>query len=338
MNTENDLLQICGKVPQTGAGLDSAQVLDLLSSCTIDLTSEVKEPEPLVCIGDNPVFTKGNISVIGGPAKSRKTFLIIHLASKFLDENMALSVLLIDTEMAKFHTVKSVKRIHRLVGWDEAINSDRLHVLCLRECSTEERVSLLTEALDRFNPSLVFIDGIRDMVKDFNDPRESSDMVNLLMKLSSSRDCHICSVLHENKIGGLLRGHLGTEIQNKSETVIKVSTSGLTSTVTPSYSRNLPFDEFNFQINADGLPELCEAEIETPRTDKLKELFKSLLAGTSSVSYTELSRRLQEKTSLKESAREKKIKKAVELEVIEKNKVGYYILKQHEQTEDILPF
>jgi len=333
---KSEFIQTLCNVPLVELSLDEKP--DLMDGCIIDLADDMPEPFPLISIGDVPLFTRGNISTIGGKAKSRKTFLIIHLASKFLDENLDLSVLLIDTEMSKFHTIKTARRIHRLTGWDEHINNARLHVLCLRENSPSERVDVLKQALTRFNPDIIFIDGIRDLVRDFNNPEESSDMVNLLMRLSSQSNCHICSVLHENKLGGQLRGHLGSEIINKSETVISVETTGMTTTVKPLFTRNMSFDEFHFQINSDSLPELCEAEIQAPNTEKMKDLFRSVLAGTSSIAYAELSRRLQEKTGTTDRTCEKKIKEGIEKGVIEKNKVGYYIMKQDEPIDDTLPF
>mgnify|MGYP007001916110 CR=1 FL=1 len=42
------------------------------------------------------------------------------------------------------------------------------------------------------------------------------------MGWSETKGIHIFTVLHENKIDNNVRGHIGTELQNKSETVISV--------------------------------------------------------------------------------------------------------------------
>ena len=54
------------------------------------------------------------------------------------------------------------------------------------------------------------------------------------------------------------RGHLGTELMNKSETVIKLTPDGNTSKVECHYARNRPFTSFDFLINDAALP--CRLE------------------------------------------------------------------------------
>lgn len=76
---------------------------------------------------------------------------------------------------------------------------------------------------------MVFLDGVRDIMHNFNDIRESSTIADLLMRLSSVYSCHICCVLYENKSDANAHGHAGTELQNKSETVIYVSKDAQTS-------------------------------------------------------------------------------------------------------------
>ncbi|OAV68378.1 hypothetical protein Barb4_02091 [Bacteroidales bacterium Barb4] len=269
-----------------------------IAACIIDLSEEVAEPDPVLGIGDIPVFSRGNISVIGGAAKSRKTFLVCHLAGMFLEGNASGTIVILDTEMARFHTMRTARRIHRIAGFDTNKNNSRLVVLSLREQSTEERTDVLKQVFAIWKPALVFVDGIRDLVKDFNSPDESSRMINLLMRLSSQYNCHICSVLHENKIGGQLRGHLGTEVVNKSETVIGVSVSDGISTVKPLFCRNRPFDEFHFTINVEGLPELCDEPVKPakhPKADKLKALFASVVPSASSISYSDLKQSIVDK-------------------------------------------
>jgi len=322
----------------TETNSDEVPEFDILGECEIDLSEEIPEPEPLLQIGDITLFSKGNISTIGGAAKSRKTFLIVFLTAKFLEENPDQSAMIYDTEMAKFHTIRTARRVHRLIGWEPKKNNKRLKVFSVREYNSDERIKALQQAIERYKPALVFVDGVRDLVKDFNSPDESSNIVNLLMKWSSLYECHICSVLHENKIGGQLRGHLGTEIVNKSETVIGVSSSGNVSTVKPLFTRNMPFEEFYFTINMEGLPELCKPEQVPTNTDKLKQLFESVLGGKESVSYTELRNALINKLKVAERTAERKINDGVKLNVICKNEVNYYHLPKIELIDESLPF
>jgi hypothetical protein len=314
-----------------------------LDKYLINLSEEISDPLPLVKFGNNPVFTRGNISCISGKAKSRKTFLISLLTAQILEDDTKYKVLIFDTEMARYHTAKIAKRIHRLLEWDENKNNDRLKIYTLREASTKERESAVFQSIETYRPDLIFIDGIRDLAMDFNNIQESSELVGKLMKYSSLYDCHICSVLHENKVSDTLRGHLGTEVVNKSETVISVSCSGNISAVSPKFCRNIPFDEFCFTINDSGLPEYCDPEMKPKNEDKLKELFAGLLPAMVSLSFADLRTKVINSTGRVGRTAERYIKEAGEANLIIKNNVGMYYypennLPANSADDDRLPF
>jgi hypothetical protein len=290
----------------------------------INLADDIPEPEPVLKIGDTTVFTRGNISCISGKAKSRKSFLTVLLSAVLLESNNDGKLLIFDTEMSKFHVAKTAKRIHRLLEWDEKINNGRLRVYSLRELKAEQRKSIVLSETEKYKPVLIFIDGIRDLANDFNSVQESGELVGALMQLSSKMNIHICCVLHENKASDTLRGHLGTEIVNKSETVITVKTDGNVSSVSPAYCRNIPFDEFHFRINDSGLPEICEKELQPSKKDKLKELFSEALPFSVTLGYADLMNRLTDKTGKVKRTAERYIKEATEAGIIIKNKIGMY--------------
>lgn len=72
---------------------------------------------------------------------------------------------------------------------------------------------------------LVIIDGIRDLMLDINNAGESVEVINRMMEWSSRYDLHIHCVLHLNKGDNNVRGHIGTEMSNKAETVLVISKS-----------------------------------------------------------------------------------------------------------------
>jgi hypothetical protein len=306
----------------------------------IDLEAEYKEPVPLISVGDKPIFTRGNISCISGKAKSRKTFLIGLFASQFLESSATAKVIILDTEQALFHVQRSTKRIHRLLEWEENQNSEQLRVFALRELSPEQRTEFLKRAIPHFRPDLVFADGVRDLLHDFNNITESSDLVNLLMALSSGYNCHICAVLHENKGDASLRGHAGTELMNKSETVISVSKDPDSdySAVEPKVCRNIPFEKFHFLVDENGLPQVCEAKAKPKATDKLKPLFEDIVPLPNSMSYVDLYKAVMEKTKVQERMAKRKIEQALKDGIIIKNEVDFYHLYQKPIENDPLPF
>ena len=160
---------------------------------------------------------------------------------------------------------------------------------------------------------------------------------SMLMKLSTQYDCHICSILHENKGNGQLRGHLGAEVINKSESVLSVTNNGETSTVEPVYTRNMPFEAFTFRVNDEGLPEYCDTPVKPVKVDKLKELFAEVLPYGVTLTYCDLRSKLMEFDNIKSTAAQNKIKTATDANVIIKSQSGYYF-PSDKSDEDTSPF
>ena len=102
-------------------------------------------------------------------------------------------------------------------------NHEDLEFLVLRKYTPEERIAIVREAIYRTeNVGLVIIDGIRDMVYDINSSGESTRVISLLMTWTGERNIHIHTILHQNKGDENARGHIGTELSNKAETVLQV--------------------------------------------------------------------------------------------------------------------
>lgn len=200
----------------------------------------------------------GNISTIIGKAKSRKTFFITLLISAILTKREAQirssfngNIALFDTEQGKFHVWKVSKRIESMVG----VYPTTLRIFGLRPLNTSERLSQIENYLYQNDVKLAFIDGIRDLVTDINSAEQATEIVGKLMKWSYERECHICNILHQNKADDNARGHIGSEIVNKSESVISVNKmkDGNYSLVKSEYTRGEEMQEFRFSIDK-GLP------------------------------------------------------------------------------------
>lgn len=234
--------------------------------------SYAESPGVLRC-GDVVVGSIGNFSVSLGKAKSKKSFHASALAAAALCSHRVLNyevslpsdkqrVLYIDTEQSKVDCQKVMRRILKLAGLPEAYDSPKLLFLALREYSPEERISLIEETLeDVKNIGFVVLDGVRDLLHDINGSSESTAVVSHLMKWTDRGQFHLHTVLHQNKSDDNARGHIGTELDNKAETVMIVERdrdNTDASIVKPVLTRAETFQAFAFQINSDALPELVE--------------------------------------------------------------------------------
>ena len=94
------------------------------------------------------------------------------------------------------------------------------------------------------------------------------------MEWTDKFQIHIHTVLHLNKSDDNARGHVGTELNNKAETVLQVSRSKTDDTVSEvcaAMIRAAEFDPFAFRVNDYGLPEIASGYVFTEPGKKAKD-------------------------------------------------------------------
>ena len=248
-----------------------------LESCRIDILEIIPPPEIAWEIRDdnseefNILGTHGNFSLVKGKAKSKKSFFInmaiAAAVGKGLLQNKLRSplkdgfnqVLYFDTEQSKYHVQRAVKGICTQIGVGTPLN---LNTYGLRKSNPSERLKLVEYAIENTpNLGFVVIDGIRDLITSINDEAEASNIASNLLKWTEEYNIHIVVVLHENPGSDKARGHIGTELMNKAETVITVQIDKYdddVSIVSAGFCRNKSFKPFAFKITYDGLPKIIE--------------------------------------------------------------------------------
>lgn len=215
-------------------------------------------------VGFSPL---GGIQAIAGHKKNGKSFLAVQLMAAALGSTklggLKLNtgegipkepvVLYIDTEMEIENTSLEAKRVHVLSGFDLKTNHPRFHSLWLREESKTIRYEKTIQAIEELKPTLVVIDGIRDLTTDINDAGESSDLIDKLMKTSSRLNCCIWNCLHYNDGSEKMRGWLGTELGNKCTDVLEVvknKKDGIVNfSVNQKDNRGKDFDNWTFYVD-----------------------------------------------------------------------------------------
>ena len=249
----------------------------------VDMSKQLPEVLPLVSINGSCLCSVGNISAVCGEAKSRKTFLTSGLVASamalpygklnnfgIVDKNHNLDVLWVDTEQGEMHVRKVVERMSTMTGakMGGLLCEPRLTTLALRELSPLERKQRMYDAMMLMHYDLVVIDGIADLQRNTNDLEESDALVTELMALSTIAQTHILCVLHTNPGSDKARGHLGSSLQRKAETVLFVHRVGDVSVVEPQFCRNEPFERFAFTISEEGIPEVCDLPMSDCGTER----------------------------------------------------------------------
>ena len=244
---------------------DNADFLKDVLSKRIKSSDDIKQNEYLLRIDNTNKFSRGNISGWIGAAKSKKTFSLtmfvaalvgcLKLYGKF-NANSENKVLYIDTEQSPSDVQKITRRVKALSGAE-----DNLFMYGLRPLSPKDRIKAIALLLHQHKIDVLVLDGVRDLVMDINNPVESTEVMTFLMRWSFDYDIHIATVLHQNKGDGSSRGHIGTELNNKAETIIRITrdeTDTSVSYVEEVFGRGKGFDKFAFCVNEKGLPEVIE--------------------------------------------------------------------------------
>lgn len=125
-------------------------------------------------------------------------------------------VLYIDTEQGKDDTIAIKNRICTLAGLDYKKPQDQFKIIRLRDTiKAEQRWSQILKAIWEVKPTIVFLDGMLDIVKDYNNQEECQPIIRECMITATKYDISIWCVLHENPTFDKMVGTLGSVLQRK---------------------------------------------------------------------------------------------------------------------------
>lgn len=384
-----DELNVLPPLP-SGEEMERQVLAEELAPYWLDPTQNYPEPHYLLQYNGVGFSPLGGIQALSGQKKNGKTFVLAQLIAAILghgserveaylhglsvrEDTLAWlgrepTVLYVDTEMEQLNSAKVLRRVHWLCQWEQTVPNERFRVLWLRqiektekEAAYERRYSLIKKAIEWMQPTAVFIDGVRDIIGDFNNNEESSALVTDLMAIATKMNCCIWNVLHanprmQNDDESKMRGHLGTELGNKvSDTFIsqkkKDSDTGrVTFTVKQQDARGKDVDDWKFEIVDDagsglGIPRIMSREQEVQPAakkvgqDTLKQIYQVMLEAIGKIgskNYTELFNAIKKQGHIGSTRATEWIKIAIEEKMVEVMN-GRYSLNS-EISYDELPF
>ncbi len=288
-------------------------ILEKISDRRINLSLEYTSPVFLLEKNGVGCFPAGDIIAIKAKAKNGKTHAASCIeAAALIGDYMGfkaiergLKVVYVDTEMNPLNTARMARKVHALCGWNTSENNNNFSVFNLRSDSPVDRAEIVEAIADSIKPDMLIIDGVRDLLVDFNSIEESGKVIQLLMKLSKDYNICVIAILHTNKslTDSNMRGHLGTELLNKCAEVYEVKKSELAFEVEQTDTRNEPVDSWRFYLDSEGVPQQMDivpkASIADRNLSKMRDDLSHILDGQKSLSYTELGQGYSELTGLK---------------------------------------
>ena len=306
----------------------------------------IKQGNENITIGSNH-----NFSVISGKAKAGKTTLLTELCSAFISTNevfglsakaKAGKVVYIDTEQSRSHSQKIYQRLMNKYDIDKKGLKDKIEVYNILGYDCANRIEFISDLL-RNDDSIrvLIIDGIRDLLNNINDSSESNRLMNILLKWKDLYNIHIITVIHENKTDSSIRGHLGTELVNKAEVVMSISSTMEELILKCRLSRGQKFDTIKF-IKKDGgvlvydgvaLKGGNQMKVDELTVEILRELAQQIFVEQESNGYTNIVKTLNthQKYNIGQSKAKAIIKRLREEGYIHQPKGKKYELTEREK-------
>lgn len=284
----------------------------------LDFREQYKPPRYTLSWKNIPFAPLGGIHNITGQSGNGKTmtiaqFMATILSGEFGQLKYELSaeipkpkVLYIDTEMEKDNTIAVKNRVLSMAGRDINGQYDDFVIVMLRDVAEVQELDkngkpvldkhgrpvfvnpavvrwrMTLKAIWQFKPTAVFIDGLLDVVADFNDNIECQELIFKCMKVASHYDISLWCILHQNPGGEKLVGHLGSFLERKVTDVIQTSkkknetTGEITFEVKQKKARSRDFDDWKFRVlpvDSWGMPEQILPAPVVPKysIEKIKE-------------------------------------------------------------------
>lgn len=262
----------------------------------LDFTKAYEAPQYTLSWNGIPFAPRGGIHAITGQAGNGKTmtlaqFMAAILCGEYGELRYELSdviphpkVLYIDTEMEEANTIAVKNRVMTLCGRPINEDSDDFVVIMLREVpettddkgkktsSSVNRWRMTLKAIYEYKPTAVFIDGLLDVVADFNDNKECQEIIYKCMQVASHYNISVWCIVHQNPGGEKLVGHLGSFLERKVTDVFQTKkdkndkTGDVTFTVSQKKARGRDVADWQFRVlpvDSWGRPEqILAAEIQ----------------------------------------------------------------------------
>ena len=233
----------------------------------VSMTTTYEEGPAVLAIDGTAIGHRRDIINIKAAPKQGKSTLISIIISCILcgqwnrlcSETQGLRVLYLDTEMKEADTQRIMRMALTMAGLDVSANHERLNAVNLRKFAPQEIVTAIPEYMELLKPDVIIIDGILDLVNNFNDVEESQHLVKeCLLRWADTYDCMIVNAIHTNKTNDthISQGHLGAMLDKKGELTLECEMEKVTKTVKVSapLCRHTDVPTFFFTYGEDGVP------------------------------------------------------------------------------------
>lgn len=174
----------------------------------------------VLTVRDSIVGTLQSFVVFTGlPKASKSTFVAGAVASAYTTYDVfsikitcpldRKQILYVDTESSEYDFYQQLEKI-RAQLLRKSLPQELVPISC-REDEPTIIIKLVEYYLEKYKEcSIVVIDGLLDLINNYNDEREGKQLINWLKKITKKYNCMVVCVIHQSKGSGNTLGHLGS--------------------------------------------------------------------------------------------------------------------------------
>lgn len=323
--------------------IDSDTILYMVDTRFLNPTKPLPEVRTWAKIGGRPSFQKEGIVLLNAKPKQGKSYALYAIfqtliKSETFDTLQPLDCpsrcIIFDTEMSEIDLQTRIRPLYQKIGSE---NAAKFQVCSLLSVPKVERLNTIEDIVRTYDPPIIAIDQVADLMDDFNSSAEAVAIFERLKVLMTKRTFFL--VIHQNKAKDDTnsKGHAGTLAEQDATEVYSIKKEkGVfeLSLRMSRFSSSEDAETFSFSLS-DGeivsADEVSKKNEETERKELKQEL--SYLFGAE----TELPRStLVEKIIKAKGVMERKaadlINEAVKMEILSKKRAGRFVsfsLRKH---------
>ncbi len=302
---------------------------------------------PIYTLAGHPVSTPGNLDSITAAIKTGKSAVIGAMCAAALDQGNAgdllgfassnprnLAVLHFDSEQSPDDHWHQVNRALKRAGLSAP--PPWFHSYCLTGLGCDRAwqcvITAAKAAADQHGGiHSALIDGVADLVADVNDAGESNAFVAELHDLAIHYDCPIVGVIHFNPGGEKTRGHLGSQLERKAETNLRLDKQDGVTTIWSDKQRRAPIPKGTGPCfawdDAAGMHvsvENGQAAIDREETDRLTMLTTDLFRERPAMHYSDLVTTIKKMLIVSEPTAARRVQRLSQRKLIKKSVAGLW--------------
>jgi hypothetical protein len=181
----------------------------------------------LTIMGEN-IGSRGNFVVLSGlPKAGKSTYLGAIIASAYTHYEIFTIKLqgggnigYFDTESSTNDFYNNLYRIRSFAGYIDFPRTFKAY--STRIDPFEMQRALIEKYIELYKPSVLIIDGLLDLIQNYNDERESRALMDWLKYVTASNSMLIIGCIHLGKKDNHTLGHFGSMVDRYAQSVLEI--------------------------------------------------------------------------------------------------------------------